>query len=75
MQSELQKAQQQVQSLNQAKLQLEQSKLQQQAKIDMYKAQTDRSYKEAVVENDKRKTDVEISQLSDNNPYNDEIKN
>ena len=75
MQSELQKAQQQVQSLNQAKLQLEQSKLQQQAKIDMYKAQTDRSYKEAVVENDKRKTNVEIAQLSDNNPYNDEIKN
>ena len=74
MQSELQKAQKQVQSLNQAKLQLEQSKFQQQAKIDMYKAQTDRSYKEAVVENDKRKTNVEIAQLSDNDPYNDEIK-
>ena len=75
MQSELQKAQQQVQQLNQTKLQLEQSKLQQQVKIDMYKAQTDRSYKEAVAENDKRKTDVEIAQLGDNNPYNDEIKN
>jgi len=26
----------------------------------MYKAETDRTYKEAVVANDKRKTDVEI---------------
>ena len=75
MQAELQKAQRQVEQLNQSKLQLEQAKMQQQFKIDMYKAQTDRTYKEASAENDKRKTDVEISQLSDNNPYNDEIKN
>lgn len=74
MQQELQKAQQQVQQLNQQKMQLEQAKLQQTSQIDMYKAETDRTYKEAVVANDKRKTDVEIMQLSDGNPYNDEIK-
>lgn len=74
MQQELQKAQQQVQQLNQQKMQLEQAKLQQTSQIDMYKAETDRTYKEAVVANDKRKTDVEIMQLSDGNPYNDEIR-
>lgn len=74
MQQELQKSQQQVQQLNQQKMQLEQAKLQQTSHIDMYKAETDRTYKEAVVANDKRKTDVEIMQLSDGNPYNDEIK-
>lgn len=74
MQQELQKSQQQVQQLNQQKIQLEQAKLQQSSQIDMYKAETDRTYKEAVIANDKRKTDVEIMQLSDGNPYNDEIK-
>lgn len=74
MQVELQKAQQQVQQLNQQKLQIEQAKLKQTSEIDMFKAETDRTYKEAVVANDKRKTDVEIMQLSDGNPYNDEIK-
>lgn len=74
MQQELQKSQQQVQQLNQQKMQLEQAKLQQTSHIDMYKAETDRTYKEAVIANDKRKTDVEIMQLSDGNPYNDEIK-
>ena len=74
MQQELQKSQQQVQQLNQQKMQLEQAKLQQSSQIDMYKAETDRTYKEAIIANDKRKTDVEIMQLSDGNPYNDEIK-
>lgn len=74
MQQELEKSQQQVQQLNQQKMQLEQAKLQQASQIDMYKAETDRTYKEAVIANDKRKTDVEIMQLSDGNPYNDEIK-
>lgn len=74
MQQELEKSQQQVQQLNQQKMQLEQAKLQQSSQIDMYKAETDRTYKEAVVANDKRKTDVEIMQLSDGNPYNDELK-
>lgn len=74
MQQELEKSQQQVQQLNQQKMKLEQAKLQQSSQIDMYKAETDRTYKEAVVANDKRKTDVEIMQLSDANPYNDEIK-
>lgn len=74
MQQQLQQSQQQISQLNQQKMQLEQVKLQTQAKIDQFKAQTDRTYKEAVIANEQKKTQVEIMQLSDGNPYNDEIK-
>lgn len=74
MQQQLQQSQQQIQQLNQQKMQLEQAKLETQAKIDQFKAQTDRTYKEAVIANEQKKTQVEIMQLSDGNPYNDEIK-
>lgn len=74
MQQQLQQSQQQISQLNQQKMQLEQAKLQTQAKIDQFKAQTDRTYKEAVIANEQKKTQVEIMQLSDGNPYNDEIK-
>lgn len=74
MQQQLQQSQQQISQLNQQKMQLEQAKLQTQAKIDQFKAQTDRTYKEAVIANEQKKTQVEIMQFSDGNPYNDEIK-
>ena len=73
-QQELQKAQQQVQQLNAQKLQIEQAKVQQTGQIDMYKAETDRTYKEAQAKNDELRTQVEIEQLHDGNPYNDTIK-
>ena len=73
-QQELQKAQQQVQQLNAQKLQIEQTKVQQTGQIDMYKAETDRTYKEAQAKNDELRTQVEIEQLHDGNPYNDTIK-
>lgn len=71
---QLNKANQKIESLNEAKLQLEQQKIQMQYKIEQYKAQTDRVFKEASAEQDRRRTDIEISQLSDGNPYNDQIK-
>ena len=74
MQKQLQEAQKKVESLNQTKLQLEQKQLEQNYKIEMYKANTDRTYKEATVEEQKRRTQVEIAQLTDGNPYNDKIK-
>ncbi len=74
MQKQLQEAQKKVESLNQTKLQLEQKQLEQNYKIEMYKANTDRSYKEATVEEQKRRTQVEIAQLTDGNPYNDKIR-
>ena len=42
--------------------------------IEWYKANTDRTYKEAAAEEQRRRTEVEIQQLYDNNPYNDKIR-
>lgn len=74
MQKQLQEAQKKIESLNQTKLQLEQKQLEQNYKIEMYKANTDRTYKEATIEEQKRRTEVEFAQLTDGNPYNDKIR-
>lgn len=71
---QLQQASAKVEKLNETKLQLEQQKIEMQYKIDQYKAQTDRAYKEATAEQDKRRTDIEVQQLYDGNPYNDKIR-
>lgn len=72
--SELQKAQKKVETLNQSKLELEQQDMKMKYQIEWYKANTDRTYKEAETEEQKRRTQVEIMQLSDGNPYNDKIR-
>lgn len=74
LQKQLKAAQQKIESLNQTKLQLEQKQLEQNYKIEMYKANTDRTYKQASVEEQKRRTEIEIAQLTDGNPYNDKIR-
>lgn len=74
MQKQLQEAQKKIEQLNQTKLQLEQKQLEQTYKIEMYKANTERTFREATIEEQKRRTNVEISQLTDGNPYNDKIK-
>lgn len=71
----LEKSQKQVESLNQAKLQLEQQDLQMKYQLEWYKANTERDYKEGMAEEAKRRTDAEIQQLYDGNPYNDKIRN
>lgn len=72
---QLQQAQQKIESLNEAKLQIEQQKIQLQYQVDYFKAQTDRTFKESQAENDTKRTQIEFLQLSDGNPYNDEVKN
>lgn len=72
---QLQQAQQKLEQLNETKLQLEQQKLKLQNEVDMFKAKTDRTYKESQAENDSKRTEIEMMQLYDGNPYNDEIKN
>ena len=72
---QLQQAQQKIESLNEAKLQIEQQKIQLQFQIDDYKAKTDRTFKESQAENDTKRTEIELRQLYDGNPYNDEVKN
>lgn len=74
MQSELQKAQQKIQQLDEAKMQLEKEKIAADAKIEMYKAKTDRTYKEGITRNDDRRTEIELMQLNDGNPYNDKVR-
>lgn len=71
---ELQKANSKIEQLNQAKLQLEQQEIAMKNKIEWYKAQTDRSYKETMADETRRRTDAEIAQLADGNPYNNQIR-
>lgn len=75
MQKQLEQSQQKIESLNEAKLQLEQQKITLQNEVEMFKAKTDRTYKESQAENDTKRTQIELMQLYDNNPYNDEVKN
>lgn len=74
-QQELQKAQNKIESLNEAKIRLEQEKIRMNAEIEMFKAQTDRTFKENTAENDTKRTEIELLQLKDGNPYNDEVRN
>lgn len=71
---ELQKAQQKIESLNEARIQLEQQKLQMENKVDWFKAQTERDYREATAEQDRIRTEIEKAQLYDGNPYNDKVR-
>lgn len=71
---QLQQAEAKVQQLNQAKLELEQQKAIMEDKVEWYKAQTDRRYKEQMAEEAKKRTEVELAQLTDGNPYNDKVR-
>ena len=74
-QQQLQQAQSKIESLNEAKMQIEREKIQLQYKIDDFKNKTDRTFKESQAENDTKRTEIELMQLYDGNPYNDEVKN
>ena len=74
-QQQLQQAQSKIESLNEAKIQIEREKNQMQFQLEDYKNKTDRSFKETSAENDTKRTEIELMQLYDGNPYNDEVKN
>lgn len=81
-QQQLQQAQQQteqmqkkIEQLNEQKMQIENQKLQLNYQIEQYKAKTDRDYKVTSAQNDTKRTEIELLQLRDGNPYNDEVKN
>lgn len=71
---QLEQAQKKIEQLNESKMQLEQQKLQLEYKVDWYNAQTDRTYKNKMAEEQAKRTEVEILQLSDGNPYNDKLR-
>lgn len=72
--SQLSKAQSEIGKLNQDKLILEQKEIQMKYQVEWYKAQTDREYKESISEETKKRTEIELQQMYDNNPYNDIIR-
>lgn len=74
LQQQAQQAQQKIEQLNEQKLQLEQQKIQMDYQIEQYKAQTDRNYKTTTAENDTKRTEIELRQLQDGNPYNDDVR-
>lgn len=73
-QAQLQQAQSKIQSLNEAKIQLEREKNQMSNQVEFYKAKTDRRFKEGTVENDKKRVEIEVAQIYDGNPNNNEVK-
>ena len=74
LQQQLQQAQTKIESLNEAKLQIEREKNQMQYQIDDFKNKTDRTFKESQAENDTKRTEIELMQLYDGNPYNDKVR-
>lgn len=72
-QSQLKDSQSKIQQLNEAQIKLEQQKMNAQNQIDWYKAKTDRTYKEDMVENEEKKVQIEYYQMFDGNPYNDKV--
>ena len=74
MQKELQKAQQQIKQLDEQRIKLETDKMNLEYKVDWFKAQTEKSYRERQLDIEEKKVDVEIAQLRDGNPYNDQIR-
>ena len=74
MQQQLKKYQETEQQLQQAQLQLSKEKSAVESEIQWQKAKTDRQYKEASIEEQKRRTNIEINQQYDGNPYNDRIR-
>lgn len=74
LQQELQKTQQKVQQLDETRLKLEQEKIQLDYQVNWFKAQTDRTYRDRQMDIEEKRTEVEIAQLRDGNPYNDQIR-
>lgn len=74
LQQELQKAQQKIESLDEQRLGLEQQKMQLEYKVNWLKAQSDSTYKDRQMDIEEKRTEIELAQLHDGNPYNDKIR-
>ena len=74
LQQELQKAQQEIKRLDEQRMKLETEKMNLEYKVDWFKAQTDKAYRERQLDIEEKKVDIEIAQLRDGNPYNDQIR-
>ena len=74
LQKQTQQMQSKIESLNETKLNLESQKIQLEYKVNWLKAQTDQTYKNRQLDIEEKRTDIEIAQLRDGNPYNDKLR-
>ena len=74
LQKELEKSQQTIKQLDEQRLKLETDKMNLEYKVDWFKAQTEKAYRERQLDIEEKKVDIEIAQLRDGNPYNDQIR-
>lgn len=73
-QKELQQSQQKIKQLDEARMQLEQQKIQLEYQVNWFKAQTDKTYKDRQMDIEEKRTQIELAQLRDGNPYNDKVR-
>lgn len=71
---QLKEATSKLEQYDQAQIQLKKEELKLKNKIDWYKAKTERTYYEAKAKTDQQKVNIELGQLYDGNPYNDQVK-
>lgn len=74
LQQELQKAQQKIESLNEQQLAIEKQKMQLEYRVNMLNAQSNQTYRDRQMDVEEKRTEIELRQLRDGNPYNDTIK-
>lgn len=71
---QLEQAQKKIEQLNESKLEIETKKMQLEYQVKWFSAQTDRTYKEKMAEEAMKRTEAELLQLADGNPYNDKLR-
>ena len=74
LQQQNQQLQKEVEKNNEAQLEIERERLKADTQIRWYEAQTNRDFKTNQAEVDKQKVQIELNQLYDGNPYNDQIR-
>ena len=55
-------------------MKLETDKMNLEYKVDWFKAQTEKTYRERQLDIEEKKVDIELLQLRDGNPFNDQIR-
>ena len=74
LQQQNQQLQKEVKQNDEARLQIERDRLKADTQIRWYQAQTERDFKTTQGEVDRQKVQIELNQLYDGNPYNDQIR-
>ena len=74
LQQQLQQAQKQIQDLDAQRLKLETDKINLEHKVDWFKAQTEKTYRDRQMDIEAKKVEIELLQLRDGNPYNNQIR-